>query len=97
MTLYGGYGKIVAEKGKREELAALLTEASRNMVKNKECEIFSVSTSDEDPDAVFVYEVWASEDAHKKSLNMDVTRTLVSKTLPIITGMERLYTLDARK
>lgn len=58
------------------------------------CEIYQVSVSHEEPQAVYVYEVWKDEAAHQASLTLDATQTLIRRAKPLITGMERINTLQ---
>jgi quinol monooxygenase YgiN len=90
---FGLYGKLIASEGKRDELTGILLDAAHSMKELKECEIYLVSISENDSDSVFVYEVWSNEEAHKASLSLEVTQTLIQKAKPIITGMERISTL----
>lgn len=60
------------------------------------CEIYLVSTSEEEPNAVFVYEVWSNEDAHKASLSLEGIQLLIKRARPIMTGMETINTLQPK-
>lgn len=66
------------------------------MKKLDECEIYLVNTSENEPNSVYVYEVWSNENAHKASLQLEVTQTLIKRAKPIITGVERISTLKTR-
>ncbi|TFB14039.1 hypothetical protein E3U55_14745 [Filobacillus milosensis] len=52
-----------------------------------------MNISENDPNSVYVYEVWSSENAHQASLTIEATQTLIRRVKPIITGMERISTL----
>ncbi|EEK74693.1 quinol monooxygenase YgiN [Bacillus sp. RC55] len=58
--------------------------------------MYIVSTSNDEPNAVYVFEVWSNEDAHKASLTLESTQNLIKRAKPIITGVERISTLNAR-
>jgi quinol monooxygenase YgiN len=90
---FGLYGKLIASEGKRDELTEILLDAAHSMKELQECEIYLVSITENDPNAVFVYEVWSNEQAHKASLSLEVTQTLIQKAKPILAGMERISTL----
>ncbi|MCC5893280.1 hypothetical protein [Exiguobacterium sp.] len=49
-----------------------------------------------DDDSIVVYEVWASEDAHQKSLTLPATQQLIGRAKPIMAGVERLVTFEPR-
>ncbi|WP_227394655.1 putative quinol monooxygenase [Jeotgalibacillus aurantiacus] len=89
------FGKLTAIQGQRHQLLKILKKASEEMVKLEECEIYSVSFTEKEPDAVFVYEVWENEAAHQASLQLDITQKMIQQARPVIAKMERLYTLES--
>lgn len=96
MSKFGLYGKFTVEESAREELANILLEAAESMNSLESCEVYIVSTSDDEPNAVYVFEVWSNEDAHQASLMLESTQNLIKRAKPIITGAERISTLNAR-
>ncbi|TCN26518.1 putative quinol monooxygenase [Mesobacillus foraminis] len=96
MGKFGLFGKFTVKEGERGTLVDILLEAAESMENLDECEIYLVSTSEGEPNTVYVYEVWSNEDAHQASLTLEVTQTLIQRAKPIITGMERINTLIAR-
>lgn len=73
----------------------ILLEAAESMETLDECEIYLVNIADE-PNSVYVYEVWTDESSHQASLSLEVTQKLISQAKPIITGMERISTLKTK-
>ncbi|MDF2856174.1 MAG: antibiotic biosynthesis monooxygenase [Neobacillus sp.] len=94
MEKFGLFGKLIAKEGERGTLLEILLEAASSMESLSECELYVVNVSEEDPNAVFVYEVWSNEGAHQASLSLEVTQTLIHRAKPIIAGMERISTLQ---
>lgn len=94
MGKFSLFGKFTVEVSNQEKLAAILVEAAESMEAVEGCTIYLVSVSPDEPDAVYVYEVWDDEAAHQNSLTLEVTQTLISKARPLITGMERIRTLE---
>lgn len=80
---YGLFGSFVAKDGKRDELLAILQEASNLLMQNNGCIHYIVSTSDE-PNTIWVYETWTSKDAHNKALEPEGIRLLIQKAMPLI-------------
>ncbi|TFE00569.1 putative quinol monooxygenase [Jeotgalibacillus salarius] len=93
MSKYSLFGKFIVQEGKRDLLADILLEAAESMKDLDECEVYLVSMSENEPDAVYVYETWDNEEAHQASLSLEATQTLISRAKPIIAGMERISTL----
>ena len=94
MSKFGLFGKITVEEGQRNTLVEILLEAAKSMKNLDECEIYSVNISENDPNSVFVYEVWSNEQAHYASLSLESTQLLIKRAKPIMTGMETISTLQ---
>ncbi|AJD90323.1 hypothetical protein JMA_10060 [Jeotgalibacillus malaysiensis] len=94
MSKFSLFGKFTVQEGKRDLLADILLEAAESMKSLHDCELYLVSVSENEPDTVYVYETWENEQAHQHSLSLEATQTLISRAKPIITGMERISTLQ---
>jgi quinol monooxygenase YgiN len=58
-----------------------------------ECELYIVNIVPDEPDAIWVTELWANEEAHAKSLERDDVRGLIQRGMPLIAGMSEQMTL----
>jgi quinol monooxygenase YgiN len=96
MDKFSLFGKFTIKEGERDNMVSILLEAAESMKELDECEIYLVHTSAGEPDAVFVYEVWSDEAAHQNSLSLEATQTLIKRAKPIIAGMERISTMEAK-
>jgi len=94
MEKYSLFGKFTVQAGERDTMVDILLEAAESMAVLEDCEIYLVNTSENEPDSVYVYEVWSNEKAHQASLSLEVTQKLIQRAKPIITGMERISTLQ---
>ncbi|RCW49553.1 putative quinol monooxygenase [Paenibacillus prosopidis] len=88
MTKFTMYGKLIAQPGKREELAQMLLQAAEGLQSNPNCELYIVNVSEEDPDAIWVTELWRDADAHAASLKDEQTIALIQQARPLIAGVE---------
>jgi quinol monooxygenase YgiN len=87
--VYGLIGKLHAVPGGRDELAALLGE----MGKMPGCRSYVVALDPEDPEALWVTEVWDSIEAHRASLELPAVREAIAAGAPMIAGFsERIET-----
>jgi quinol monooxygenase YgiN len=84
--LFSMYGKLVAQPGQRDALVAKLLRAAELMESVKGCLLYVVNTSVDEPDAVWVTEIWQDEAAHGASLSMPGVRTLITETMPLVAG-----------
>ncbi|MGR9049840.1 putative quinol monooxygenase [Halobacillus faecis] len=96
MSKFSLFGKFTVQEGERDTMVDLLLEAAESLQNLEECEVYLVNISENEPNAVYVYEVWKSEDAHQDSLTLETTQTLIRRAKPIITGMERVKTLQTK-
>lgn len=96
MSKFGLFGKFIIKEGERDTMVDILLEAAESMNNLDECEIYLVNISEDEPNSVYVYEVWSNENAHQASLNLEATQKLIKHAKPIITGMERISTLKPR-
>jgi quinol monooxygenase YgiN len=83
---FGLVGKFLALPGKRDELAACLLQAATLLERDSGCLHYVVSVSDE-PEAVWVSEVWTDRSAHDASLEREDVRELVRKGRPLIAAV----------
>jgi quinol monooxygenase YgiN len=83
---YGLFGKFSAQPGKRDDLVGYLLQAAKLLERNPGCVHYIVSTSDE-PEAVWVSEVWTDEAAHDASLEPEDIQALIQEARPLIAGM----------
>jgi quinol monooxygenase YgiN len=87
-TPYGMHGRIVAQPGRGDELAAILLEAAAGLQENSDCLLYVVSRSADDADSVWVTEAWTGRAAHSASLEDEGARALISRARAIIASFE---------
>jgi quinol monooxygenase YgiN len=86
--MYGLIGKIIATSGSRDELASILS----GLGAMPGCVSYVVAFGD-DPDALWVTEVWESADAHEASLGLPGVQEAIGRGRPLIAGFgERIET-----
>jgi quinol monooxygenase YgiN len=81
--MYGLIGKIRATPGKRAELASLLVGQEGGMAG---CLSYIVAEDPVDVDALWVTEVWETQEAHRASLQLPEIQAAIAKGRPLIAG-----------
>jgi len=81
------YGKVLAQPGRRDDLLEVLLEAAETLGDMPERELYIVNTTPDEPDAIWVTELWASGEAHARSLERDDVRALIQHGRPLLAGM----------
>ncbi len=84
--MYLLHGKLTAKAGRSNELADILLEASRLVSTAKGCKLYVIGRDQNDPDSVYVTEIWESKEDHDNSLKAEGVRELIMKAMPIIAG-----------
>lgn len=80
---FGLIGEIKALPGKGGQLAALLLDGSRDMPGNI---AYIVAQSNDDPDSIWVTEVWNTKTEHGQSLKLPQVQAAIAKARPLIAG-----------
>jgi quinol monooxygenase YgiN len=81
--MYGLIGKITVAAGQRDALASILLEGTTEM---PGCLSYIVAADPADADALWVTEVWDSQDSHKASLKLPAVQSAIAKGRPLIAG-----------
>ena len=84
MNRFGMFGKMTAQPGQRDALVQYLLEAAKLVGKLPGCDLYVVSTSPSEPDAIWVTEAWHSKEDHDASLTFPAVRDLIAKARPLI-------------
>ena len=80
---FANVGTLGAVPGKRDELVAHLTQGSSPM---PGCLAYEVGVNNEEPDTVFVVELWESAEAHQASLALPEVRASIAAARPLLSG-----------
>jgi quinol monooxygenase YgiN len=82
---FANVGTLGTTPGKRDEVVAILTRPNSGLA-DAGCLLYEVGVSDEQPDTVFVTELWQSAEAHQASLQLESTRAAIAEAMPLLTG-----------
>ena len=88
--MYGLIGKMLAQPGQRDALAAILLGATESM---PGCRSYVVAADVGEADALWITEVWDSQELHSASLALPRVRAAIERARPLIAGFgERFET-----
>jgi quinol monooxygenase YgiN len=82
--MYGLIGKFTAVAGRRDELATILLEGTAAI---PGCLSYVVAADPADVDALWITEVWQSQESHQASLLLPAVQAAIAKGRPLIAGM----------
>ncbi len=83
--MYGLIGRMRAVSGQRDALIAILLEGVSGM---PGCLSYIVAQDPADGDAIWITEVWDSQESHKASLALPSVREAISRGRPLIAGFD---------
>ncbi len=84
--MYGLYGKLIAQAGKRAEFVELMTQAAALVGKFPGCHLYIIHEDLEDETTIWTYELWDDKRAHDESLKDEQVRALISEATPLMGG-----------
>lgn len=82
---YVNAGTLGALPGKRDELVSPLTQ-SNGRLRELDCTLYEVGIHDDEPDVVFVVELWESAEAHQASLAQPDVMAAIAEARPLLNG-----------
>jgi quinol monooxygenase YgiN len=91
---FGLCGIMIAQAGQRDALLALLLEAADLVADAPGREVWIVNLMPDNPDALWVTEVWRSEADHAASLTDDAVREIIARAKPLIARMGDRFILE---
>lgn len=78
------HSKFTAKTGFADDLANILIEASKLVSTIKGCKLYVVSRAKNNPNSIFVTEIWDNKEDHDNSLKAEGVRELIMKAMPMI-------------
>ena len=88
--MYGLIGKMKVISGQRQALVSILLEGVSGM---PGCLSYIVAHDPDDADAIWITEVWDSQDSHRASLSLPSVQQAIARGKPLIAGFgERFET-----
>lgn len=88
--MFANVGTLEVQPGKRDELVAILIRRSPELEEGGWL-LYEVGTNDDDPDTVFVAELWSSAEAHQASLQLASVRNAIAEAMPLLSGQMNGY------
>ncbi len=82
---FANAGTLGTLPGKRDQIIAILTRPNDALI-SAGCLLYEVGTNDDEPDTVFVAELWESADAHKASLQLESVQAAIAEAMPLLSG-----------
>jgi len=88
MNKFAMYGKFKTHPGKGGELAQILLEAAEASKADEGCELYIINAAEDDPDTIWVTELWIDAAAHAAALKNEDAQAMIKRAMPLIASVE---------
>jgi quinol monooxygenase YgiN/mannose-6-phosphate isomerase-like protein (cupin superfamily) len=89
----GRYAKAVAKPGKGDALASVMLEVAAVLEGVPGCELYVINRAADDPDTIWVTEIWRSQEELDASLESEGARERIGEVRELVEGFERIDVL----
>jgi len=89
----GRYVRMVAQPGQGGALAETLLRVAEGLRGAPGCELYVINASPDEPDTVWVTEVWSDEAASDRALSSDLGDVGIGEVLELLAGPPELVDL----
>ena len=84
--MYGMYGKLTVQRGKRDQLIEIMSRAAKVVGTLTGCRLYVINLDPDDEMSIGIYEVWDDREAHDASLNDERVKSLIAEARPLLGG-----------
>lgn len=84
---YALLNRVTAKPGERHRLVEILLESGKLFDDDPACQLYLVGEANDDPNVVWVVDVWTTQEAHEKALKAPAMRPFVERAMPLLEGM----------
>ncbi|AGZ44344.1 putative quinol monooxygenase [Actinoplanes friuliensis] len=82
---FGYLATMRTKPGHRDDVVKILV-SGEDGLRAAGCRLYAVGVSDDDPDLIWINEIWESEQHHAASLQLPETRAAIAQAMPMLTG-----------
>jgi quinol monooxygenase YgiN len=93
---YALINRLTAKPGRRDEVVANLLDSGASFADDDACLLYLVAESTEGGDAIWVVDLWTSEERHAEALQGDDVRSVVKDTLAMLEGPPEQFVIRPR-
>ena len=79
--------RLTTRAGQRGRVVELLVEAGKLFDDDPACLLYLVNESADDPDVIWVFDLWASQEDHETALAQPALKPYIAESLPLLVGM----------
>jgi quinol monooxygenase YgiN len=87
------YVRMLARPGRRDALAATLLRVANRLREDPGCELYLINTADDDPDAVWITELWTDRASSDRALGGPLGQAEIGSVVELLAGPPDLVEL----
>jgi len=84
---YSLLNRLTTKPGQRTRVINLLIESGQFFEDNPACLLYLVTESADDPNLIWVIDLWTSEETHADALKAPELRPFIEQAMPMLEGM----------
>jgi quinol monooxygenase YgiN len=81
------FNRLTAKPGERARVVEILLESGKLFDDNSACRLYLAAESADDPNLIWVADLWTSEEEHAEALEAPDMRPFVEECMPLLEGM----------
>ena len=90
------FNRLTTKQGERDRVVQNLIESGKLFDENAACLLYLVAEPTDDPNDIWVVDLWTSEEEHTKALQAPGLQAHVAETVPLLAGMPEQIELRVR-
>jgi quinol monooxygenase YgiN len=79
--------RLTAKPGQRDRVVEILVESGKLFDDNPACILYLVSESKDDPNLIWVVDLWTGAEDHAEALKAPELRPYIDECMPLLEGM----------
>lgn len=84
---YALLNRLTTKPGERDKVLDILLESGKMFDDNPDCHLYLVSESADDPNLIWVVDLWTSDQAHAEALKAPELKPYIEKAIPLLAAM----------
>ena len=84
---YSLLNRVTTKPGQRQRVVDILLESGKLFDDSPACQLYLVAESIDDPNRLWVVDVWTSQEAHTQALKAPEMRPFVEQAMPLLERM----------
>jgi quinol monooxygenase YgiN len=86
--------KMTTKPGKRQEVIDIMIKAGKIFDENPSCLIYLLGASKDDPNAIWVQDIWTNKEAHETAMQTDDMSAYIKAAMSLLEDMPEQFEVE---